>query len=296
MTTENWSGLLSAAHASDGPADPLSAPLVHLATTGAVLARESVARFLRRNPRREVASTYPLFSEHRIRFGFEVGTNLEALQIALASLGDSRSTASLFRFGRPDPPVRRHFVTKTPDGQTLELRDATCETLTLTVEPRAPVQAATIWPGWQLSSGSDVTPAAAVSGRGVSHADCSITLGTESAAVFSASVELSREVRAAGYRASGAATAWSGLMATDIVGKLTARASAGWLAAALFTHQTDDLTLTITLATGVVLTLTLPDAVFMARGKPLIGRDLWEWQLEFVATAAGQDVGTFTMA
>lgn len=295
MGLEVWRSTLAAAHASAGPADVLAAPLLHLATTGAVLSREPVARFLRRNPRREVASTYPLFSDHRLRYEFEVGSNLDPLLLALASLGDSRSTDSLFQFGGVSEPARRHFISESVDGQHLELRDAACQSLVVTVEARTAVKATAIWPGWELSTATTDDAAPAASGRGVGHSGAAVTIGAETAPVFFASLDISRDIKPAAYDGDGNAHAWAGSKAVDIVGKMTVRASATWLDAAILNARTDDITLAIALPDGRNVTFTITAAVFQARGKIWIGKDLWEWPVEFVAAAEGEEIGSVSV-
>lgn len=279
-TTENWRNKLAFTH--DGLTTPTLIP-----GAAARLTSSPGDSYVRRGPSEGVVATGPLHIARGFTLELQHGTAAFWSAFLAGAIADAGSevvdgATTTWSLGRSNAAPRRHAVLASHVSGTVErLKDAVLNTWQINVERRSAVRHLTDWRF--LSTESATYEAVDETKRGYEVAgsrQVQATFGEDGAPVFACAINLTRDLRPAGFRHTGTPTTFDGSTAVEITGRILCQLTPTQSAALLAGKLT--LPLALAISHGHTLTFSA-DVVCRSEGRRHLGDGMWEDDVIFAA-------------
>ena len=252
------------------------------------LTRNIRSGIARTDPHGSNTESRPLLSSFMVQWDFPFSNDTSSLEAVFDHLCDPGTS----RIGSPRSILPAEAHAELADGGLLKLEQGILKSFQMAFGERKPLGFQTSWDFGKASVPGSYPAAAAFTGtRAAGPKDCSLAFGSTTAVAFAGSISINRTAIPAGFTEDGDATSYSGPIACDIVGRITARLSSSDGINALRSRFTDSLTFAVT--TPAPFTLAIPKATFQVTSRRIVSPNLTDYGLDFLAiTEPGSALAT----
>ncbi len=264
----------------------------HVTRSRVAVSRQILEAIQRRDPRRNVSSTRPVFSTYGISWDLPFSQDAGSLAMILAHVCDPGTN----EIGHAGRLLQTTASAALADGSEWQFDGGILKDFQIVVDPRQPVGLSTVWQFGKLTETPfpDEPILRTRSGEQAGPQHCSITLGTTPCVTFAGTLAFSREAVPAHFGLDGYAQSFRGQIAMDLVGRMTVRLADGF--PVLSDRFADSFQMRIAVGERALL-IDVPQASFQSSNRRVVSSSLTDYTVEMLAVK-GPDhpLATLTLA